>query len=151
MSIDPSPIDTSEGIVLRKRVYLDDLDGFGMLHHARYALLFDNAVLDFWHDAGWVLDPSETVLVIRELTLTYHAPVVGVGDVDVHLWVDRGGTTSVTYRFEVLSADHTVRHAEGSRVVVNLDPKTLRPAPISDRVWDLAEPLLADGVERPAA
>ncbi|WP_183094403.1 acyl-CoA thioesterase [Nocardioides stalactiti] len=139
------------GVTLRKRVYLDDLDGFGMLHHARYALLFDNAVIDYWADAGWEIDPATSVLVIRELSLTYHQPVVGISDVDVHFWVERAGTTSVTYRFEVLSADHSVVHADGHRVVVFLDGQTLRPTPIPDEIWDKAAPLLAPGVERRAA
>lgn len=144
-------IDTSTGVVIRKRIYLDDLDGFGMLHHARYALLFDNAVIDYWTDAGWVMDPAKEVLVIKELRLEYHAPVLGMTEVDVHLWVDRAGRSSVTYRFEVLSADHTVRHASGSRVVVFLDGATLRPTQIPGDIWDKAAPLLAPGIERPAA
>jgi acyl-CoA thioester hydrolase len=143
-------IDTSAGIVVRKRVYFDALDAFGMLHHARYALLFDNTVLDFWHDAGWVPDPSVSVQVIRELTLTYHSPVLGVGDVDVRLWIERAGRTSVTYRFEVLSLDRAVRHAEGRRVDVNLHPKTLRPSRLPDDMWEMAAPLLDDNVARTA-
>ena len=144
-------IDTSAGVLVRKRIYLDDLDGFGMLHHARYALLFDNAVIDFWADAGWEIDPTRSVLVIRELSLTYHAPVVGISDVDVHFWVERAGTTSVTYRFQVLSTDHAVVHADGHRVVVFLDGQSLRPTPIPDDIWEKAAPLLAPGVVRPAA
>lgn len=144
-------IDTSSGVVLRKRIYLEDLDGFGMLHHARYAVLFDNAVIDFWHEAGWVFDPSQAVLAIKNLQLTYHAPVVGIGDVDVHLWVERAGRTSVTYRVQVMSPDREVLYAEGSRVVVFLDAQTLRPTPIPADIWDKAEPLLGAGVQRPAA
>lgn len=144
-------IDTHAGVLVRKRIYLDDLDGFGMLHHARYALLFDNAVIDFWTDAGWQLDPAASVLVIRELGLTYHQPVQGLSEVDVHFWVSRAGRTSVTYHFEVLSADHTVVHAEGHRVVVFLDGQSLRPMPIPEDVWEKAAPLLGPGVERPAA
>jgi acyl-CoA thioester hydrolase len=144
-------IDTTAGVVVRQRIYLDDLDGFGMLHHAGYAVLLDHAVLDFWLDAGWVADPATSVQVIRGLELTYHLPIVGMQDVDVHLWIERAGRTSVTYRFEVLSADHTVRHAEGSRVLVNLDPATLRPAALTDEMWAVAAPLLGPGVVRPAA
>lgn len=144
-------IDTTAGIVRRKRIYLDDLDGFGMLHHAGYAVLLDRAVIDFWLEAGWVADPSVSVQVIRSLALTYHLPVVGMQDVDVHLWIDRAGRSSVTYRFEVLSTDHTVRHAEGSRVLVNLDPATLRPTLLTDDMWEVAAPLLRPGLERPAA
>lgn len=144
-------IDTSTGIVIRKQIYLDDLDGYGMLHHARYAILFDNAVIDFWRDTGWEFDPRESVLVVRDLGLTYHQPVSGLSEVDVHLWISRAGRTSVTYRIQVMSADHSVLHAEGYRVIVNLDGQALTPAPIGERVWELAKPLMAPGVEPAAA
>ncbi|WP_435770774.1 acyl-CoA thioesterase [Nocardioides sp. SYSU DS0651] len=146
-----TPADAGPGVVVRQRVHLDDLDGYGMLYHARFATFFDNAVQDFWYDAGWRLRPEETVLVIRDLQLTYHRPVLGVGDIDVHFWVDRAGTTSVTYRFRVLSPDHATVHAEGHRVVVFLDGQTLRPTPIPAEIWAKAAPLLAPGVARPAA
>jgi acyl-CoA thioester hydrolase len=51
----------------------------------------------------------------------------------------------------MLSADHAVRYAEGSRVLVNLDPTTLRPTPLTDEMWQVAAPLLGPGVVRPAA
>ena len=53
--------EVTDGVVRRRRVYLDDLDGFGMLHHAAYPLLFDHAVIDYWAEAGWRLDPSASV------------------------------------------------------------------------------------------
>jgi len=140
-----------DGVVVRKRIYLEDLDGFGVVHHARYAILLDNAVLDFWLDAGWTPDTATHLQVIRELSLTYHQPIVGMGDVDVHFWVERAGRTSVTYRFEILSTDRSVLHAEGHRVLVNIDAQTLQPEPLTDAMWAIATPLLAAGVERPAA
>lgn len=140
-----------DGVIVRKRIYLVDLDGFGVVHHARYAILLDNAVLDYWHDAGWKPDTATHLQVIRELSLTYHQPITGMGDVDVHFWVERAGRTSVTYRFEVLSADHTVLHASGHRVLVNINARTLRPEPLTDAMWSIASPLLAEGVKRPAA
>ncbi|MEV0728280.1 hotdog domain-containing protein [Polymorphospora sp. NPDC050346] len=142
-------IDIAEGVVTRQRVYLDDLDGFGVLHHAGYAVLFDRAVIDYWLEAGWAPNPRESVQVVRELTITYHAPIVGMCDVDVHFWVERAGRTSVTYRFEVLSTTRAVRYAEGSRVLVNLDPVSLRPVPLTDGMWEIAGPLLGRGVSRP--
>ena len=141
-------VTTFDGVVRRRRVYLDDLDGFGMLHHARYALLFDHAVIDYWAEAGWRLDPTTSVQVIRELTLTYHQPITAVGDVDVHFWVSRAGRTSVTYTFRVVSTDGSVVHAEGTRTLVNLDPLTLRPEPLTDEMWQVATPLLGHGVTR---
>ena len=144
-------MDTSIGAVRRKQVYVDDLDGFGMLYHAAYATFFDHAVLDYWLEAGWAVDPSASVQVIRQLSLTYHAPVLGAGAVDVHFWIGRAGRTSVQYDFALLSPDHSVVHAEGSRTLVNLDPQTLRPTPLTDEMWGYAAPLLAPGVMRPEA
>lgn len=144
-------MDTSIGAVRRMRLYVDDLDGFGMLYHARYATLFDHAVLDYWTEAGWSVDPSRSIQVIRELAVTYHLPVLGAGEVDVHFWIGHAGRTSVRYEFAVLSPDHTVVHAEGGRTLVNLDPQTLRPAALTDDMWQIAGALLAPGVSRPQA
>lgn len=141
-------VTTVDGVIRRRRVYLDDLDGFGMLHHARYALLFDHAVIDFWAEAGWRLDPAASVQAIRELTLTYHQPVTTVGDVGVHFWISRAGRTSVTYAFRIVSDDGSIVHAEGTRTLVNLDPATLRPAPLTEAMWEIAAPLLGEGVAR---
>lgn len=70
--------------------------------------------------------------MVREFSITYHVPISTVGEAAVHFWLDHMGTTSVVYGFRVLSADHTVVHAEGRRVQVRLDPATLRPSPMSE-------------------
>ncbi|KHL10712.1 UNVERIFIED_CONTAM: hypothetical protein LK11_46765 [Mumia flava] len=137
------------GVVIPVRIYLDDLDGFGMLNHVEYARLFDHAVIDFWTDAGWVADPSSSVQAIRDVHLTYHQPITTIGRVMVHLWVAEAGRTSVNYRFRILSEDRGTLHAEGSRRLVNLDPSTLRPSPLTDAMWQFAAPLLGPDVQRP--
>jgi len=143
--------DVTDGVVQRRRIYLDDLDGFGMLHHLHYPLLFDHAVIDYWAEAGWTVDPTRSVQVIRELTLSFHRPVLGMGEVDVHFWISRAGRTSVTYTFRIVSTDGEVLHADGARTLVNLDPVTLRPTALTDEMWEIATPLLGVGVARPAA
>jgi hypothetical protein len=52
--------------------------------------------------------------VVREFTITYHAPISRAGTVRVQLWLDHLGTTSVVYGFRVLSDDGTVVHAGGA-------------------------------------
>jgi len=69
-------------------------------------------------------------------------PIARVGTVQVQLWLDHLGTTSVVYGFRVLS-DGTVVHAEGRRVQVRLDPATLRPAVIGPELREACRPLLA--------
>jgi acyl-CoA thioester hydrolase len=138
------------GVVVPVPVYVDDLDGYGMLHHARYAVLLDHALTDYWVGAGLRLSPETSVTVVRSLTLDFHEPIRRPGRVDVRMWVSEAGRTSALYRFEVWtsSPDRDVLHAEAQRRVVNLDPVTLRPAPFPDDQWRMAEPLLAPGVER---
>jgi acyl-CoA thioester hydrolase len=63
--------------------------------------------------------------------------------VQVQLWLDHLGTTSLVYGFSVRSDNGTVVHAEGRRVQVRLDPATLRPAPISGELRDVCRRLLA--------
>lgn len=137
------------GVVVPSRVYLDDLDGYGMLNHTKYATLFDHAVIDFWTDTGWLLDASREVFAVRELQLKYHQPVTSVGDLSVHMWIDQARVSSLTYQFRILSADHSVLHAEGWRRLIHLDPTTLRPAPIKDEGWAAAAPLFEPGFVRP--
>ncbi|GGS79901.1 thioesterase [Planobispora rosea] len=129
------------------QVHFDDLDAMGLLHNSRYALLVERAITAYWRRLGWAPDPAvssftDVFLAVREFKVTYHAPIVGVGEPLVHFWIERMGRTSGVYGFRVLSADRSVVHAEGYRVNVNLDPGTLRPTPFSDELRAAAGPLL---------
>ena len=139
----------SHGVLLPVPVYVDDLDGYGMLHHARYAVLLDHALTDFWAGAGLRLSPDVSVTAVRRLELTYHLPITQAGRVEVRFWIADAGRTSALYRFEVWSpTEGDVLHVEAERHVVNLDPVTLRPAPFPEEQWAMARPLLAPGVGR---
>ncbi|MEU4539227.1 thioesterase family protein [Streptosporangium sp. NPDC023825] len=130
------------------QIHFDDLDAMGVVHNARYVLLLERALSGYWAERGWSFDPAlphfaEIFFVVREFSITYHVPISTVGEAAVHFWLDRMGTTSVVYGFRVLSADHTVVHAEGRRVQVRLDPATLRPSPMSEPLRDSLRQLLA--------
>jgi acyl-CoA thioester hydrolase len=143
--------DTARGVVRRQAVYSDDLDGYGMLHHTKYALLFDHAVIDFWNEAGWVFDPSQSVFVIRDLALRYRVPVMTTGTVAVRFWIEEATDSKATYRFEIRSDDLSTLHADGTRTLVNLDPRTLQRAPVNTSLWDAARPLLPAGFVVPVS
>jgi acyl-CoA thioester hydrolase len=135
-------------------IHFEDLDAMGVVHNGRYVNVFERALVAYWGRAGWSYDPShprfaEMLFVVREFTITYHTPISRMGTVQVQLWIERLGTTSVIYGFRILSDDETVVHAEGRRVQVRLAPATLRPAPLSSDVREACRPLLAD--ERPGA
>ncbi len=128
------------------QVHFDDLDVMGLLHNSRYALLVERAMSGFWLSKGWTPDPAtsafpDVFLVVKEYAVTFNVPIAGATTPLVDIWIDRIGRTSVAYGFQILSTDRSVVHAEGRRVNVNLDPRTLRPMPFSDETRAVAAEL----------
>jgi acyl-CoA thioester hydrolase len=137
----------SYGDVVRMPVHFDDLDAMGVLHNARYAVLVERAVVLWWSErgvsfAGGRPTTPDAFNVVREYSITFHRPVRGTGDIDVHFWVERLGVTSADYRFRVTSTDRATVFAEGRRVNIRVDPATMRPAPWTDLGRETAAALL---------
>ncbi len=137
------------GDVVRLPVHFDDLDAMGVLHNARYAVLVERAVVLWWTARGVSFSGGRPTTpdafnVVREYAVTFHLPVRGTGDIDVHFWLDRLGTSSADYRFRVTSTDGGTVFAEGRRVNVRLDPATMRPAPWTDDGRRIAAALVRD-------
>jgi acyl-CoA thioester hydrolase len=129
-------------------VYFEDLDAMGVVHNGRYATLLERALAGYWTRAGWPYDPgqprfAEVLFAVREFAITYHLPITRVGTVQVRFWLDHAGTTSLIYRFQILSDHGSLVHAEGRRVQVRLDPVTLRPTAIGPELREACRQLLA--------
>jgi acyl-CoA thioester hydrolase len=128
-------------------VHFDDLDALGMLHNARYSVLVERAITTWWAGrgvsfAGGRPASPDVFNVVRAFSITYHRPVLGTSEVVVHFWIERMGTTSVDYRFQVVARDGETVHAEGRRVAVRVDPATMRPTPWTDEGRELATALM---------
>lgn len=110
-------------------VYFDDLDPFGILHNARYLLLFERTLGSFWQHVGLggLQDNPDHHHLVRANHVEYLAPVGGTGRVRVRVWVDRLGTSSLTFGFRLMPMDEDTDCARGSRTVVRVDPSTRRP------------------------
>ncbi|WP_367324599.1 acyl-CoA thioesterase [Streptomyces sp. HUAS ZL42] len=127
----------SYGRLVPVTVHFDDLDALGLLHNARYPLMVERAWTGLWQEYGirfegdWAA-AGDACNAVKELRITYEAPVTRTGTYAVHLWLERLGTTGLTYGFRFCSADGAVTYAQGLRVLVRLDAQTLRPAPWSD-------------------
>jgi acyl-CoA thioester hydrolase len=130
-------------------VHFDDLDALGVLHNSRYAVLVERAMIQWWSErghsfAGGRPTTPDAFNVVREYAITFHLPVRGTGEIAVHFWVEKLGTSSADYRFRVLSADGATVFAEGRRVIINVDPATMRPAPWSAESRVTAAPLIRE-------
>jgi acyl-CoA thioester hydrolase len=128
-------------------VHFDDLDAMGIVHNARYAVFLERALSNWWAErghsyAGGRPTTSDVMHAVIEYSISYRTPVRGTGAIGVHFWLESMGESSAVYRFRILSADGGTVHAEGRRVNVKLDPRTLRPAPWSEDAREVAQPLL---------
>lgn len=126
-------------------VYFDDLDAFQVLHNARYLLLFERTIGAFWQRLGWgaTLDPTlnpDQYHVVRANRFEYDRAVRGVGEVRVRVWIEKLGTTSLTFGGLILPLDHDVPHARGERTVIRVDPATFRPVPWTAGFRDAVAP-----------
>ncbi|HEY7270252.1 MAG TPA: DHA2 family efflux MFS transporter permease subunit [Dehalococcoidia bacterium] len=131
----------------QSEVFFDDLDAMAMLHNARYAVHLERAVAALYGTIGkqWLVDPAQNpdqFHVVREALVEYLKPFRGVGAVFVDLWVVRLGTTSCQYGFRFRNRDDSETYATGKRLVIKLDPQTLRPSPWTDVFLRLHEPLV---------
>lgn len=124
-------------------VHFDDLDLMGIVHNARYAVLVERAISAFWTRNGHGFDGSKTLFAVAEFTINYRVPITRIGPVGVEFWLDRLGTSSAVYGYRVVSPEGDVVHAEGKRVMIQLDPATRRPAPWPAETRAVADRLLA--------
>jgi len=129
-------------------VHFDDLDPMGIVHNARYAVFLERALSQWWAARGHSFEggrptTADTMHAVAEYSIAYKSPVRGTGEIGVHFWIETLGDSSAVYRFRILSADGSTVHAEGHRVNVKLDPRTLRPAPWSDEARETCRVLLA--------
>jgi acyl-CoA thioester hydrolase len=129
-------------------VHFDDLDAMGIVHNARYAVMLERALSAYWSRHGFTFADGrptrpDMFLAVAEYAISYKVPVRGTGTIQIHFWIERMGESSVVYAFRVLSADGSTVHAEGRRVNVKVDPRTLRPSPWTDEARAVAAPLMA--------
>jgi acyl-CoA thioester hydrolase len=123
-------------------VHFDDLDLMGIVHNARYAVLIERAIAAYWIREGFPFDSSKGLLAVAEFTINYRVPIYRVGPVGVEFWIDRLGTSSAVYGYRVVSDE--VVHADGKRVMIQIDPLTRRPSPWPADTRAIAEKLLKE-------
>lgn len=137
-------------------VYFDDLDAFRILHNARYLLLFERTIGDFWQHLGWgnildaQLNPDQYHLV-RANHIEYLSPVTGPGRVRCRIGVDRLGKSSLTFGFQILPMDEDLPHAVGTRTLVRVDPTTRASTPWTDTFRSRLRPYLQQADAAPSA
>ncbi len=117
-------------------VFFDDLDAVGILHNVRYLLLAERTIGGLWAKLGFTATPqllrtADRYHLVRANHIEYLRAVEGTGLLNVRVWVDHLGTSSLTFGFSIVAHGQDVEHAKGTRTIVCVDPVTKRPVPWS--------------------
>jgi len=134
---DPGTIPSRPTFIYRSPVHLDELDSLQLLHNSRFIVHVERAMVAFYRTLGepWgvALDENpDQFQMVREVQAKFTAPFRGMGEMVIHIWVDRLGESSCVYGFVCTSSEGKLVYARGTRTVVKLHPVSLQPTPWSE-------------------
>jgi len=130
-------------------IHFDELDPMQMLHNSKFAAHVERAITAYYQSQGgrWtprVEENPDQFHVVRELHIEYLSPFIGTGRMRIDVWVEKLGTSSCIYGFLCSSSDGRVAHARGKRVIIKLDPASLKPLPWTEKFRQGHEAILRD-------
>jgi acyl-CoA thioester hydrolase len=123
--------------IYRSTVHADELDSLRLLHSARFFVHVERAIVSFCRTLGgpWGAPADENpdqFQMVTETEAHFSAPFRGIGEMLIHIWVERLGESSCIYGFLCTSIEGKNVYARGRRTVVKLDPVTLAPTSWSE-------------------
>lgn len=109
-----------------------DMDAQGHINNSEFLRYLEQARIEFLADAGAAGVPRETGLLVARHEVDYRRPLPYRREpVDVAIWIDRIGTTSWTFGYEI-TADGVV-HVRARTVIVCIGDDE-RPVPVPTRL-----------------
>jgi acyl-CoA thioester hydrolase len=111
-----------------------DLDAFGHVNNSNFLTYLEEARIRWFEtfDGEWV--NAAMAPLLAAVQLNYRAPIDYPSAIQVELFAERIGNTSLTVGHRILSADGSTLHADGHVVMVWIDRATGRPIPLPDLV-----------------
>ena len=96
------------GHATRVPVHFDDLDALGVMHNARYAVLVERVMIQWWAEqgvsfAGGRPTTPDAFNVIREYAITFHRPIRGTGEMAFPAAVVVGGRLLTRPAFRLIA------------------------------------------------
>lgn len=120
-----------------RKLRYSDCDPQGIVFNANYARYWDDAVTDWFDDAGLGgsdLGGTGADVVAARIEMDFRAPAYLGDTVQTDIVVERFGTTSMTLGFTTIRLSDRSVVTEGSEVIVFVDPDGFRPIEIPDLV-----------------
>jgi len=114
----------------------DDIDAFGHVNNAKYLVFAQEARFhwSFVQFEGKDEQPSIVEMVVARAEVDFIEPIYEGGRfVDVHLWVDKIGTSSFGMVYEISDNGVLFARVKSVQVMVSLETKKSRPLNDAER------------------
>lgn len=114
-----------------------DLDAFNHVNNSTYLTYLEEARLQWLqHVPGWFDEHSMPVLAASEIN--YRRPIEWPAQLDVHLYCERLGNSSITIAHRIVNAQDEGLYSDGKVVLVWMDPATGKTVPLPQSIRDAA-------------
>src|SRR5262249_50399210 len=133
------------------RVRFAETDMQGIVFNGNYLTYYDVAWTEYFREMGYdyktLVEETGVDTVLARTTIEFKAPSRFDEILEIYVRVSKIGNTSLTFDFEIWveGEDRLVSHA--SSLYVCIDPVTLRPVPVPDRLRDMIQAFESSGRE----
>lgn len=112
-----------------------DMDAMGHVNNAKYVSYLEEARVRWMLGVPGVSMTDPIAPVVAATQVNYRTPIVWPNDIVVELFVERLGNSSVTIGHRIVDQkDESVLYSDGHVVVVWIDTRTGRSAPLPDAI-----------------
>src|SRR5262249_26728425 len=131
--------------VSKQRVHFDMIDQMGTVHNAVYLVLFERARTDYWQSlgVGYGEPGLDWPYLVARNEVNYRKALTTDQITEVTVAVSRLGNSSITFYHEIYDAEGKLS-ADGSTVIVRINPETRKSMPWSEEFHKLVEPIRLD-------
>lgn len=112
-----------------------DLDAFNHVNNSNYLTYLEEARLQWMNrvPGPWLDDHAMPVMAASQVN--YRRPIAWPAQLQVQLFCERVGNSSMTITHRVIDADHPDRlYCDGHTVMVWMDPASGKPVPLPEAI-----------------
>ncbi len=120
-------------VVAQVAVRWADMDMMGHVNNVLYIRYMEQGRLGWFNAANMPVATDADGPVVASNHCNYRKPIEQMTTVDVKVWCDRAGRSSFRMRYEITDALRPGEfYADGETMLVWVERKTGRPAPVPD-------------------
>lgn len=116
--------------VSRQAIRWGDMDSYGHVNNTVYFRYMEQARCEWLENLGYRVAPRGHAPVIINASCTFLLPLTYPGTVEVSVFVDRLGNSSIDTSYELRLADRAGLYAEGASRIVWMDTASGRSVPL---------------------